>query len=103
MPEIHLDFMFMGEEGLAGKTLAFLVARERTTKATLATVAPRKSSGEWLAKGLMAWMGEIGCEMGAITVKSDNEPALLALVDHLARLRAAKGAERMMVENSPLY
>lgn len=103
VPEVHMDFMFMGEEGAGAKTLVFLVARERTSRATFATVAPRKSSGEWLAKRVLAWMREIGCEVGPVTVKSDNEPALLALIDHLARLRAAKGASRMMVENSPVF
>ena len=44
VPEVHLDFMFMGEEE-GGKTLAVLVGRERWKKATMATVAPRKSSG----------------------------------------------------------
>ena len=67
MPEVHLDFMFMGEEH-GGKTLAILVAKERTTRATLATVAPRKSSGEWLSRRLMAWLREIGCEYIDITV-----------------------------------
>ena len=49
VPEVHMDFMFMGEEK-SDKTLAMLVAEERTTKAVMACVAPRKSSGEWLAK-----------------------------------------------------
>ena len=53
MPEVHMDYMFMGEEE-GGGTLAVLVGRERTTKATFATVVPRKSTGEWISKRLGA-------------------------------------------------
>ena len=42
--EVHLNFMFMGEEE-GEKTLAILVARERSSGMTMSTVAPRKSSG----------------------------------------------------------
>ena len=44
IPEVHMDYMFMGEEDGSG-TLAVLVARERETKATFAIVVPRKSTG----------------------------------------------------------
>ena len=102
VPEVHLDFMFMGEEQ-GGKTLAFLVGRERWKKATMATVAPRKSSGEWLARRVRAWMVEIGCAYGEVVVKTDNEPALVALVEALGRERAARGGGGMVVEHSPVH
>ena len=43
--EVHMAFMFMGDEG-SEKTLATLVVRERSRGMTMATVAPRKYSGE---------------------------------------------------------
>ena len=55
--EIHMDFMFMGEEK-GDRTLAMLVVRERVTKAVMGCVAPRKSSGEWLGKRVLAFMRE---------------------------------------------
>ena len=55
VPEVHLDYMFMGDEK-EGKTLAFLVARERETRAVLSTVVPRKTTGEWICRRLMAWL-----------------------------------------------
>ena len=61
VPEVHLDYMFMGDEK-EGKTLAFLVARERETRAVLSTVVPRKTTGEWICRRLMAWLREIGLE-----------------------------------------
>ena len=54
VPEVHLDHMFMGHEK-EGKTLAFLVAREKETRAVLSTVVPRKTTGEWICRRLMAW------------------------------------------------
>ena len=85
LPEIHIDFMFMGEEGGKG-TIAMLVARERGSRAVMCCVAPRKSSGEFLARRIMAFMREVGCELEAMTMKSDNEPALLAVIEGVQRL-----------------
>ena len=93
----------MGEENKGGNTIALLVAKERNSRAILSTVAPRKSSGDWLARRVLAWMREIGCELNHVTVKSDNEPALVEIVDSLARHRAAKGGQRMLVEHSLVH
>ena len=94
VPEIHMDFMFMGNEGGA-RTLAMLVVKERSTKAVMACVTPAKSSGEFLGKRVLAFMREWGCELEAVTVKTDNEPSLLQVVETVARLRAAKGGIKM--------
>ena len=48
-------------------------------------------------------MRVFGCELEAATVKSDNEPALVAVVDMVARLRAAKGGIKLAVEHSPVH
>ena len=102
MAEVHMDFMFMGDEG-SEKTLAMLVVKERSRGMVMATVAPRKSSGEWLGKRVMAFMREAGCEVEPVTMKSDNEPALLKVVEEVGRLRAAKGGRGMVVESSPVH
>ena len=44
--EVHVDCMFMGDEK-EGKTLAFVVARERETRDVLSTVVPRKTTGKY--------------------------------------------------------
>jgi hypothetical protein len=102
LPEVHVDFMFMGEEK-EGKTLAVLVGRERKTRATVATVVPRKSTGEWVSRRLMAWLRELGVEFNDIIVKSDNVPALVSMVEAWGRLRAVKGGGKMVVEHSPVH
>ena len=85
----------------ATNTLTMLVARERSRVITLLTVAPRKSSNGWLAKRVMAFMREAGCEVEAEVMKTDNEPSLLKVVEEVGRLRAAKGGRGLVVENSP--
>ena len=61
IPELHMDFMFMGEED-GGATLTILVAKERNSRALMATVFPKKSEGTWMARRLLAWMRELVCE-----------------------------------------
>ena len=100
--EVHMDFMFMGDEG-SEKTLAIVVVKERSTGAVMATVVPRKSYGEWMAKRTMTFMRELGCEQEKVMMKTDNEPALVKVVEEVGRLRAAKGGKGMMVEHSPVH
>ena len=97
-----MDFMFMGEEE-AGQTLAMLVARERCLRAMMSCVAWRKSSGEFLGKRVLAFMREFGCELEAVTVKTDNEQALVAVADMVARMRAVKGGVKMAMEHAPVH
>ena len=40
-----------------GTTLALLVARNTTTKSVFSTMVPRKSTGDWISRRLMAWLG----------------------------------------------
>ena len=81
VPEIHLDCMLMRDEK-EGKTLAFLVAREREreTRDELSTVVPRKTMGERTCRRLMAWLREIGLESVDIIVESNKEPGLTSLI-----------------------
>lgn len=55
------------------------------------TVAPSKSSGRWLGKRVMAFMKEAGCEVEAVVMKSDSEPALTKIVEEIRRLRLRSG------------
>ena len=43
-PEVHIDFMFMGEPD-GGRTLTLVVAKERRSNMLMASVVPKKSSG----------------------------------------------------------
>lgn len=52
---------------------------------------------------LMAWLREIVVEFNNIIVKSDNEPALVSMVEELERLLAVRGGGPMLVEHSPVH
>ena len=75
MPEVHWDYMFLGEENDPGNSLTVIVGKERSTKMSMSAVVPDKSTGEFLSKRAMAFQSEIGCASGDITVKSDQEAA----------------------------
>ena len=96
VPEIHFDYMFMGEEKEA-KTLALLMARKRETRAALSTLVPRKLTGR-----LMAWLREIGLEFVDIMVNSDNEPTLTSLIESWSTPTPIKSGSRMIIETSPV-
>ena len=69
----------------------------------MSTVVQAKSSAEFAAKRTLAFIREIGYEHVAMTVKSDNEPAMSALVTQIGKLRAANGGQRFSVEMGPVY
>ena len=103
VPEFLLDWAFPGEEE-AGKTLTMLVARMGDIRMTLSTLAPSKSSGEFVANRVLAFLKECGCEAGDIIIKADQEPAVVALLKKVARSRAEKGnVGRTMIEHSNKY
>ena len=99
--EFHMDFCFPGEEDDSGM-LTVLVVRERRTKMLMATVVPSKSTGEFVGKRVVAFMREVGCRGVDVVVKSDNEPAMVAIVNEVIRIRAAEdGMARTIPETSP--
>ena len=66
--EVHFDFRFLGDgEKYTGET--------RLSRMPMASAAPSKFMGLLIAKGLAAFLSEIGCEHGDIVVESDHEPA----------------------------
>ena len=56
-----------------------------------------------MASRMVAFTREVGCEFAEVNVKSDQEPAIEAVVTAMCRLRAVKGAVRTNVEGSPTY
>ena len=103
IPELHMDFMFMGEEGEEGKW-TILVAKERLSKMTLATAVPLKTTGGFVARRVEGSLREIGCLAIDINVKTDNEEAIKHLAEEVGRVRAAAGGQgRYNLETSPAY
>ena len=101
MHEIHMDLCFPGEEDSSGN-LTVMVARERAAKMTMAAAIPSKTTGTFIAKRVVAFMREVGCEQGDVLVKTDQENAMKSIVTEVGRVRAAAGGGRMVVESSPV-
>jgi hypothetical protein len=103
MSEMHMDFMFIGQEGEPGVTVPVLVVRERSTRMTMAAVVPTKSTGTFVAKRVLAFMHEVGIAYGDLVVKSDQEPAIKSIINEVGRMRAASGCSgRYIDEDSPV-
>ena len=100
--EVYLDCMFLGSKDLAGETAPCLVVRERLSRIAMAAAVPSKSTGVSIASKVIAFLKEVGCEYNDIIVKSVLEPAIISIVNEVARLRAAAGGGKFVVEGSSL-
>ena len=102
MPEVHLDFMFLGPKDSSGDTVPCLVMREVVSNMVMAAVVLRKTTGLFAAKRALAFLSDVGCLHGDLIVRSEQEPAITSLVNEVGRLRGAAGGGRFIVEASPV-
>lgn len=100
LPELHADLCFLGDEAEPGKTLPVRVMRERTSNMMLAAALPSKSTHSCIAKRAVAHMKEIGVVHGDVVVRTDQEPAIMAIAGDIGRVRAAAGGGRYVIEQS---
>ena len=88
LPEIHVDYCFMGtseEDGVR----TIVVAKHAESRAVMSSIVPVKGAAHELpAKRIKAFVRELGLEHCKVVLKSDQEPALLDLLNEVARLRA---------------
>ena len=88
LAEVHFDYCFMStkEQPLA----TILVAKERESKMSMATMVPMKGGSiEFPARRALAFLTEIGLESADVVFKSDQENAIGDLLNHIAKRRAA--------------
>jgi hypothetical protein len=69
---------------------------------TMSSAVPSKSTGTFIAKRVVSFMREIGLEHVDVIAKSDQEPAINALLLEVGRVRAANSSGRYIVEQSPV-
>ena len=55
-----MDFAFFGREDDPQKTMAVLVAKERTSKMIMSAAAPGKTTGTHIAKRVAAFCAKLG-------------------------------------------
>ena len=89
MPEIHVDYCFLSTKN--GPLATVLVAKERGTKMVMSTVVPMKGGSiEFPARRTLAFIRELGLESSDIVFKSDQEPAIVDLLNAIGKRRCAK-------------
>ena len=74
--EMSFDFYFLGDED-GSRPIPTLMAIDRRSKMKMCSPVPSKSTGEYIAKRVLAFMKEVGCKHGDMVVKSDQEPAIV--------------------------
>ena len=82
--------------------MAILVVKEEKTRMKMSAAVPSKSSGMYIAKRVVAWMKEVGCALGDMVMKSDQEAAIEAIVKNVGRIRAEQGGGKYHVKASPV-
>ena len=77
LPELHCDYCFLSTEGSPVATV--LVAKEKNTRMTLATVFPMTgASVELPVRRILAFLKELGLEGADIVLKLDQENSTVA-------------------------
>ena len=96
--EFSFDYCFLGDE--MGAKITVLVGRERVTGMTMATVVPVKgTSGQFAAMKVLEFVKECGAAETEITLKTDQELAIDALMADVVKTR---GAAIPVLEKSPV-
>ena len=83
MPELHADMCFLGDENDLGNNVPVLVVRERSSRMTMAAVVPSKTTNTYISKRVVAFMKEVGAVHGDVLVRSDQEPAMKAILSEV--------------------
>ena len=98
LPEVHIDYCFMGKRDEAAQPI--LVARDRDTKMTVSYLVRAKGCADaYVVKRLIAFLKEIGYEGKKVIIRSDQESPIKAVIDKLVELR---GDGMVVPEHSPV-
>jgi len=94
----------MGTERAQGahdhKAATILGVKERDRRMHMSTVVPKKGgSADFVAKRVLAFIAEMGCQELKIMIKTDQEAAIVVLVNSIKKMRP--GIETFY-ENSPV-
>ena len=96
--EFSFDYCFPGDE--KGFRLTVLVGKERVTGMAMASVVPTKgTSGQFAVMKILEFVKECGGAEAEIVLKTDQEPAIEALMEDVIKTR---GKEITLLERSPV-
>lgn len=98
VPSLSLDYCFLRREP-GGEALTTLVMKDRLTQAICAHVVPAKGADtEWVTQQIVRDIKRLGY-FGRVILRSDQEPAIVAFLEQVARSRAD---EPTVLEHSPV-
>ena len=66
----------------------------------VAAAVPSKTTNSYISKRVVAFMKGLGVVHGEVLVRSDQEPAMKAILSEVGRVRAAEGGGRYVMEQS---
>ena len=100
LPIIGVDFFFIGEPSVE-TLMPAVVIRDSASKALFAHVIPGKGLDyDWTAQQVAADIGRMGYPR--VVLRSDQEPAITAMVDRVKAIRDEQGKETD-IEWAPKY
>ena len=86
VPELHVDCCFMGKS--EEKAQPILVVKKRDTRMMCSMLVGEKGMGdEHVIKRIIAFIEELGYELGKIVLKSDQESSVKSVIDAVIRAR----------------
>ena len=98
VPEVHFDYCFPRDK-VGGEYVVVLVGRDRETRMTFSHVVPVKGGEmEWISEQIARDLLKLG-HHGDLILRSDQEPAIVDLLNRVAKLR---GLARTHLEHSPV-
>jgi len=82
---VSIDYYFLGQPGAEG-TIPAVAMRDTSSKALFSHIVPHKGVvTDWVAEELIKDLEKMGHK--EVIIKSDQEPAIIALVDMIRQLR----------------
>ena len=102
MKVFHVDFMFLEPKDVADQTMACMVVCEAETRMTMAAAVPCKATGTSISVRIVALLRETGCLHGDVIVRSDQEPAVMSIIEEVGENGVQRGGGRFVVENRPV-
>lgn len=97
-PEVSFDYCFL-RDYQGADYLPVLVGCDRETRTIIAHAVPNKGADVgWTAEQVCRDLKRLG-HFGRVTLRSDQEPALVSFLEEVAKLRGAAGT---VLEHSPV-
>ena len=86
IPGLHIDYWFMRDKR-AEESVTIALLKDDMTKAVAAHAVPHKGDHSWISRMMSKDISDFGHSNSKVTLKCDQEPAILDLADAIMRER----------------